>query len=244
MIIDVHCHAGYDYSFDEIYPFDKIIYKMEKHDVVQIVQPGTTHNINRAREQHDEVYKLCKKYQGRILGMAAPNPHFEDKEYQDEIARCIEELGFVGIKLQTFATATHPNSEAGRRVFTAAQKYNIPVLVHTGNGLPFASPINLVTVAGDFPDVKIIISHTGAIVLADEVPFALSACPNIFADTSWAPGYLLLNWVRKYGNRFMFASDLADNFETELTKVKTYGFTEVEQQSILEDTAKSVFNIA
>jgi len=80
-------------------------------------------------------------------------------------------------------------------------------------------------------------------VLADEVPFALESCPNIYADTSWAPGYLLLSWVRKYPSRLMFASDLADNFETELTKVKTYGFTEQEQQSILEDTAKNVFNL-
>jgi hypothetical protein len=60
MILDVHCHAGYDYSFDDVFPFDKIISKIEKYDVLQIVQPGTTHNINRAREQHDEVYKLCK----------------------------------------------------------------------------------------------------------------------------------------------------------------------------------------
>lgn len=243
MIIDVHCHAGYDYSFDETYPAEKIISKMKKHDVIQIVQAGTTHNIDFTRKQHDAVYELCKSYPGRIFGMATPNPHMEDDEYNKEISRCVKDLGFIAVKLQTFATATHPNFEAGRRVFSAAKKYDIPVLVHTGTGLPFASPINLIDVANDFPEVKIIISHTGAIVLADEVTFALSSCPNIYADTSWAPGYLLLNWTRKFPDRLMFASDLADNFETELAKVKTYGFNSDEQKSILEDTARKVFKI-
>ena len=35
----------------------------------------------------------------------------------------------------------------------------------------------------------------------------------------------------------MFASDLADNFETELAKIKTYDFTTDEQKSIFEITA-------
>lgn len=71
MIIDVHTHVGYDYSFDEVMPVEKIIAKMKKYDVLQIVQPGTTHYIAGAREQHDEIYKLVKSYPGKILGMAA-----------------------------------------------------------------------------------------------------------------------------------------------------------------------------
>ena len=243
MIIDVHCHLGYDFSFDEVMPLDKIIEKMKKHDVIQIVQPGTTNDVCGAREQHDEIYKLCKSYPDKILGMAAPNPHLEDKEYHDEISRCVEELGFVAIKLQTYATATHPNSICGRKVFAAAQKYKIPVMVHTGAGMPFAAPINLIPVAKDFPEVKIIMAHCGAILLADEAATSFSLCPNIYGDTSWTPGYLLLNWIRAYGKRIMFASDLPDNFKTELSKIKTYGFTDEEQESILKTTAFEVFSL-
>jgi predicted TIM-barrel fold metal-dependent hydrolase len=244
MIVDVHCHAGYDYSFDDVYPPEKIMQKAEKYkDLIQIVQPGTTHSLEKAQKQHDEVYELAKSYPGKIIGMAAPNPHFEDGEYFGEIERCVKDLKFNSIKLQTFATATNPDSEAGRRVFRAAQKFKIPVLIHTGNGLPFASPIKILNVAKEFPDVSIIMSHTGAIVLADEVPVVLSQCKNVYGDTSWAPGYLLMDWVKRFPNRFMFASDLADNFETELTKVKTYGFSPEEQRSILQDTALEVFKI-
>lgn len=243
MIIDVHCHLGYDFSFDEVMPLDKIIEKMKKHDVIQIVQPGTTHDIYNGKEQHDEIYKLCKSYPDKIFGMAAPNPHLEDKEYNSEISRCVEDLGFVAIKLQTYATATHPNSISGRKVFTAAQKYKIPVMVHTGAGMPFAAPINIVPVAKDFPEVKIIMAHCGSILLADEAATAFSLYPNIYGDISWTPGYLLLNWIRTYGKRFMFASDQPDNFNTELTKIKTYGFTNKEQKSIFETTALEIFNL-
>ena len=34
-------------------------------------------------------------------------------------------------------------------------------MVHTGNGVPFADPINLAYIAKDFNDVPIIIAHAG-----------------------------------------------------------------------------------
>lgn len=243
MIIDVHTHLGWDFTFDEAFPLEKLIEKMKKHDVVQIVQPGTTHDVYGAREQHDEIDKLCKSYPDKIFGMAAPNPHLEDKKYQDEISRCVEELGFVGIKLHTYAAAVHPNSKCGRKVFDAAQKNRVPVMVHTGSGLPFAAPINLIPVARDYPDIKIIMAHCGTMLLADEAATAFSLCPNIYGDTSWTAGYLLLNWIRAYGKRIMFASDLADNFDTELSKIRTHGFTDEEQESIYKTTAFEVFNL-
>jgi len=243
MIIDIHAHLGWDFTFEELFAKELLIDKMNKNDVIQIVQPGTTHDIERARSQHNEIAKLSKSFPGKFFGMAAPNPHTEDKKYEDEITRCVEDLEFIAIKLHTYATGVHPNSKCGRKVFNIAQRYRIPVMVHTGSGVPFAAPINLVPVAKDYPNVKIIMAHCGSMILADEAATALSLCPNIYGDTSWTAGYLLLNWVRAYGPKIMFASDLADNFETELAKIKTYGFTTDEQKSIFETTALNVFNL-
>lgn len=244
MIIDVHAHLGWDYTFEEEFPKDLLVDKMDKHGVdVQIVQPGTTHNLSDAKLQHDAIASLIKEYPGRFLGMANPNPHLGGSEYEDEISRCVEELGFVGIKLHTYSTAVHPNSSLGRKVFNAARKYGIPVMVHTGSGMPFASPVNLIGVASDYSDVKIIMAHCGTMLLADETSAALASCPNIYGDTSWSAGYLIRNWIRTYGNRMMLASDLGENLETELAKIRTWGFTEEEKESMLEKTAVKVFNL-
>ena len=116
-------------------------------------------------------------------------------------------------------------------------------MVHTGSGMPFASPVNLIGIAKEYPDVKIIMAHCGMSLLADEAAEALASCPNIYGDTSWTKGYLIRKWVRKYGPRMMLASDHAENIGTELAKIRTYGFTEDEQKSIFEKTAVEVFTL-
>lgn len=244
MIIDVHVHLGWDYTFEEDFPRELLVNKMNNHGVdIQIVQPGTTHNLADARRQHNAIHELCRSYPGRFYGMANPNPHLDGSQYEDEISRCVEDLGFMAIKLHTYATAVHPNSTLGRKVFSAARKYQIPVMVHTGSGMPFASPVNLIGVAADYPDVKIIMAHCGTMLLADETAAAFASCPNIYGDTSWTAGYLIRNWIRAYGPRMMLASDQGDNLETELAKIRTYGFTADEQTSMLETVAIEVFNL-
>lgn len=242
MIIDVHCHLGWDYTFEENFPKELLVDKLGMVDI-QIVQPGTTHTLQDAREQHDAIAALCAEYPGRFFGMAAPNPHLPGSQYEDEIKRCVEELGFTGIKLHAFAAAVSPNSAAGHKVFDQARKHGIPVMVHTGTGLPFAGPVALIRAAGEYPDVDIIMAHCGFMMLADEAEAALAARPNIYGDSSWTGGYLLRDWIRRYGHRFMLASDHAQNLGTELAKIRTFGFTDLEQESILAATALKVFHL-
>jgi len=242
MIIDVHCHLGWDYTFDEGFAREQLIRKMEKVDI-QIVQPGTTHNLADARKQHDDIAALCKEFPGRFYGMAAPNPHLPAGQYEDEIARCVKELGFIGIKMHAYGAAVHPNGTAGRRVLSEGRKHNVPVMIHTGSGMPFASPINALNAAKDFPDVPIVLAHLGAILLADEIDFIFEQCPNVYGDASWAPSYIVRRLIRAYGDRLMLASDHGDNLETELEKIATIGLTKEEQDGILYKAAAKVYKI-
>ena len=80
--------------------------------------------------------------------------------YHREIERCVRELGFVGIKLDTFGHAVNPLSQDGQTVFEAAREFNVPVLVR-GTGIPFGLPSILLARAREFGDVKIVIGHSG-----------------------------------------------------------------------------------
>ena len=86
-------------------------------------------------------------------------------------------------------------------------------------------------------------AHCGQIIFANEAEAALVACPNVYGDTSWSPGFILKNWCRAYGPRFMLGSDHADNTGTELAKIRTVGLTTEEQEAFLGRTALSVFNL-
>jgi predicted TIM-barrel fold metal-dependent hydrolase len=244
VIIDTHVHLGYDYTFDEDFTKKELLQKMGEYQVnVQIVQPGTCHDLETVKRQHDDIAALCREHPGHFYGMANPSPHLETGRYYDEISRCIEDLGFIAVKLHPFAHGVNPNLKSGRMVFEAARKYSIPLMIHTGSGLPFAGPVNLVSLAKEYSDVTIVMAHCGQIILANEAAAAFESGSNVYGDTSWTPGFLIKNWSRVFGSRFMFGSDHADNTGTELAKIRTVGLTTEEQRAILETTARMVFNL-
>lgn len=242
MIIDVHVHMGWDYSFDEDFKLEYLINKKDKHNVVQIVQPGTCYEIDLARKQHDEISKLCQNYPGHFYGMANPNPTLGKKCYMDEIDRCIGDLRFIAIKLNPMVSGINPDSETGKKVFEAAKKYNVPVMVHTGAGFPFANPLNLLNVAKKYPELRIIMAHMGQIFFSKEADIVLENCPNVYGDTSWTPGFLLKSFIEKNGNRLMLGSDHADNFEVEMVKIEN-AFSSEQKNYILSKTAKEIFKL-
>lgn len=244
MIVDVHVHLGWDHTFDEDFNKDELIEKMDKLKVnVQVVQPGACHDIDSVKVQHDAIAALCSEYPKRFFGMANPNPHLPGTLYQDEIRRCVEELGFIGIKINTIASGVNPNSRDGQKGFDAARKYNIPIMVHTGAGIPFASPVNLITMGEKYPDVKIIMAHCGEMVFATEAETAFSACSSIYGETSWTPGFIVKHWMEKFGRRFMVGSDHANNMAAEIRKFQTVGLSKEDQKSIFADTALEVFQL-
>jgi predicted TIM-barrel fold metal-dependent hydrolase len=244
MIVDVHVHLGYDYTFDEDFTREVLVEKIDAHGVdVQIVQPGTCNDLETTKQQHNDIALLCEEYPEKFYGMANPSPHLPKEQYEDEIARCIEELGFIAIKLNTIAHGVNPNTEAGRKTFEAARKYKIPLMVHTGAGIPFASPVNLIGLAKEYSDVKIIMAHCGMLIFANEAAVVFDSCKNVYGDSSWSPGFFIKNWLRTYGHRIMLGSDHADNTGTELAKIRTVGLDLEEQESVLGGTAIEVFKL-
>lgn len=105
---------------------------------------------------------------GRFSGIANPNPHLPGDACEQEIRRCKEELGFVGIKIRPMAHGVNPLGLHGRRVFALADELGLPVIVHTGAGITWAPPALRETVASEHSSLKIAVAHAGAMILAAE----------------------------------------------------------------------------
>lgn len=245
MIIDVHAHLGYDNTFDEEFTLEEQIEKITDNNVeITILQPGTCHTLEDIQKQHDDIASAIGTYPGKFYGMANPSPYLGGNEYKDEVERCVQKLGFIGLKLHPFAHGINPASRNALKAFEAASEFKIPLMVHTGAGVPFANPTNLIPLAKRFPGTKIIMAHCGAILLASETLLAMELCPNLYADTSWTPGFMIREWSHKVGaNRFMMGSDHADNCAAEITKIRTCGLDIDKQQWVLGKSAAEVFNI-
>jgi hypothetical protein len=244
-IVDVHAHLGVDQIFDYEFTPEELLAGQSANGVTTtIVQPASVVDLATVRAQHDAIAALAARFPGRFRGMAGPNPRLPEAEYFEEARRCVRELSFVGLKLHTLAHATSPISRAGRRVFEAARALGVPLMIHTGSGIPWAAPALIAPVAREVPDVRVVMAHSGMMVLAAEALIVAQGCPNVVLETSWTGGPLVRRFVRTLGaDRVVFGSDHGDNVATELTKHRTIGLTDTEIARVLGETAVEVYGL-
>jgi predicted TIM-barrel fold metal-dependent hydrolase len=245
IVVDAHAHLGYDYVFEHDFNLQNLLEGIERNNIdVSIVQPGTTFDLKTILKQHNNIAKLSKKMQCRIFGMANPNPHLPRSKYYKELERCVKDLGFVGVKLHPLAHAVNPNSSTGRNVFEIASDLKIPIMVHTGSGIPWSLPSILTPMARDFSNLRIILAHSGGNLFSEEALLVAKNHPNIYLETSWTASSAIYRFCKVLGpDRIMFGSDHPENIPTELAKFRSIGLNQDELEWCLGKTAIKVFNI-
>lgn len=132
-------------------------------------------------------YEATRRYPKMMKGMAFVNPGYV-KESLDEIDRCINEFGFIGIKLYN---QYHISNPVVRDVIEKCIKLDIPILEHaaklnfepelqpfTSNGEHFAK------VATMYPEGVFIHAHIGGGGDWQWTLKAIEKFPNIYLDIS------------------------------------------------------------
>ena len=176
--------------------------------------------------------------------MVSLNPHLPKGKYINEVKRCVEELGFVGIKLHPQAYACDILSPEADKVFEIASQLSIPVMIHTGRGIPFASPATSILRAKQYPKIPIILAHSGFCIVPSDALVAGLVCNNIYLETSWCIPPDIIRFIKKLGSeRVMFASDSICNIPTELTKYYSIGLSENDLENCLGKTAIKIFKL-
>lgn len=245
MIVDAHAHLGYDHVFDKDFLATELLDAQAANGIdATLVQPGTAHDLDTVRQQHDAIAELARRYPGRFYGIANPNPHLPDADYAAEVARCVETLGFVGIKLHPLAHAVNPLGRSGRRLFALAADRGLPVMVHTGVGLPWAAPALLDRVCREHPTMRIVVAHAGGGICAAEAFELAARHPNVTLEGSWAAGHFLQHAIAELGaDRVVFGSDHAENVPIELAKYRGLGLDAARLALVLGGNARRVFGL-
>jgi len=246
MIIDSHAHLGHDFVFDEKSTEEELIDYYQEYNVSgAIVQPFINRPyIEDTRKIHNRIGDFCKQATGYFFGMASINPHFRPEDYEKEATRCIKELGFVAIKITPIAHAAHPATVDGRHVFSVAKELGVPVMVHTGAGIPFADPASLFSVVKDFPQLKIILAHAGSDMFFQQALYLASEYKNVYLEPSWLNILNTRKIIKEVGvQKIMFSSDHAINIPVELIKYQTLIKDKKRLQRVLAGTAIEVFEL-
>ncbi|MDR0425750.1 MAG: amidohydrolase family protein [Clostridiales bacterium] len=244
-VINAHAHLGYDCVFDEEETESGLLGGHAAYGIAaSIVQPFTPRpDIDEVRRYHDRIYALCLSHKNQFFGMASVDPHLGERVYFDEIERCVKKLGFVGIKLHPLAHAALPGSRDGRRCFEAARRYAVPLMVHTGAGIPFADPARLFEAAEEYRDVRIVVAHAGTDLFFTQALLLAKRHENVFLEPSWLNILNLKKALKDIGaKRIMFSSDHTVNLPVELAKYRAAASGE-DLAQMLYKTARAVFSL-
>jgi len=160
---------------------------------ISVLDFGLAKGVGEARYAITEINKIyaqiAQKYGKRMIAFVGVDPRREEAVRVLETG--IKEWGMRGLKLIPFV-GFYPNDENSYKLYAKADELGIPVLVHTGPEIiPFYSkycyPIYLDEVANDFPNLTIILAHTGLCWWPEALDIA-STKPNVYIDLAgWQP---------------------------------------------------------
>ena len=240
-IFDAHTHLGYALHSGRSCSADRMLAQMAGSGIDRsLLIPFPV--VEDYRKQHDVIAAAVRAYPGRFAGAVCLNPFLPRQEFLDEVRRCVEELGFCGIKLQPQYQALNPISARSDFLFEAACEHKIPVIWHTGTGAPFALPSLLIAPARRFPDLPIVLAHSGGSVYALEAIVAAGVCPNIYLELSSLMPHLVLEVMTHVpASRLMIGSDLPESVDAEISKIIGLPITDDQKREVLWGTASRLF---
>ncbi len=243
-IIDAHCHLGSSFTSGIEITEDGLLAVMAANNVATaMVMPQAQQGIEVAAV-HDRIARFAEQQPGIIYGMANVSPRLPEATYRREVERCVRELCFRAIKLDPFVHALAINHPRAEIVFACAQDLGVPVIIHTGLGIPAALPSLAIPFAQRYPTVTVVLAHAGFAVFAAEAIVAAQVCPNIVLEPSWCASFQIAEMVRTLGaKRVMFGSDHPGNVASELAKLHAIGLDESQLAQVLSHTAQRVFGL-
>jgi hypothetical protein len=197
---------------------------------------------------NDRNAELAEHGDGFFLPFCFVDPTLGREFVQDEVARCLEELGFVGIKLEVACNVAHPSTGA---VFEVAAERNVPVMVHAtdtstiGNRDWQSDPSDVRTAVSPYPEATVIVAHLTA--LGVRGVWELADLPNVHIDTSgMQPDAGIVEYaVQALGpQRVVFGSDMfGRDLPTQIGQVLGANITDTDKKMLFRENALRLLGI-
>jgi predicted TIM-barrel fold metal-dependent hydrolase len=183
-------------------------HQIEKAVILPEISPITTGVVS-----NEYVIDFC---QGNeiFLPFCTVNPLLVSQPVE-ELRKYIK-MGTKGIKLYPSYNYFYPNESCLYPLYGLAQEHKLPVLVHTGSSvfkgskIKYADPIYLDDVASDFPNLLLLMAHSGRGLWYEKAFFLSRIHPNLYLEISGLPAKNLLNYfpdMEKYIDKFVYGSD-------------------------------------
>lgn len=189
------------------------------------------------RQSNDWAAEAMARYPGRILCYCYVNPGYV-KEARDEVSRCVEKLGFIGVKLYNDYVATEP---VVWPLVEQTIQLRIPILHHAGHTYWLSSAQPRISDGGTFaelarryPEAMLICAHVAGGGDWEWTIKALRNAPSVYLDTSGSvPDEGIVEMaVRTLGaDRIVFGCDMS--MTVSVGRIRSAGLTGADRAKIL-----------
>lgn len=163
---------------------------------------------------NEYVAEFCRG-QENMIPFATINPYTMTSP-RGNLERLVRDHGIKGLKLYPTYNYFYPNDRMIYPVYEMAARLQIPVMVHTGSSvfkgarLKYGDPLFLDDVAVDFPDLNILMVHSGRGFWYSEAFFLARLHPNLYMEVAGLPPQKLPEYfpeLERNADKIIFGSD-------------------------------------
>ncbi len=202
---------------------------------------------------NDRVAAFCRESE-RLIPFANINP-FVTADLVGELRRCVSDLGFRGLKLYPTYQHFYTNDVRLYPLYAEAQRLGVPILVHTGSSvfrgarLKYGDPLRLDDVVCDFPELTIIMAHSGRGFWYDAAFFLAQLHPHIYMDITGLPPRKLLSYfpnLERNAEKIVFGSDwpAITDIKANIAAIRSLPLEEESKAKILGGNAARLLGLA
>ena len=162
---------------------------------------------------NEYVLNFCRNRE-MLLPFASINPSLTVNTGL-ELKRLVEQ-GFRGVKLYPTYQHCYPNDRRLYPLYNQAENLQVPVMVHTGTSifkgakLKYGDPLYLDEVAVDFPDLDLILVHSGRGFWYDRAFVLTRLHTRVYMEIAGLPPQKLLNYfpeLDRVSSKVIFGTD-------------------------------------
>lgn len=201
---------------------------------------------------NEYVAEFCAK-SPRLIPFASINPYTSTRPAK-ELERLVRDQGFRGLKLYPTYQHYYPNDAHIYPLYAKAQELGIPVSLHIGSSIfagariKYGDPIYMDDVAVDFPELALLMCHSGRPFWYDKA-FALARLhENLYMEVAGLPPQRLLDYfpeLERLAHKVIYGSDWPGipTIRENIQAVKDLEISEDSKGKILGENAARLLNL-
>jgi len=269
-VIDFHVHIGlkehwpawvHDYQksaqsefyakYEEMIKPEGFASYLQSHGIKKAVILPELSPITTGIVPNEYVLEFCQDHD-IFIPFCTINPYLVNNPAQEFIKYL--EQGAKGLKLYPSYNHFYPHEKRMYPVYAVAQERKLPVLIHTGSSIfkgskiKYADPIHLDEVASDFPELALIMAHSGRGLWYEKAFFLSRLHPNLYLEISGLPPKNLLDYfpdMERNIDKFIYGSDWPGikTINSNIKAIKELPLAEESLRKILHDNAARLLRL-